>query len=124
MVRNYELLWIIPGSTSEGDGAASVERMKTLITSRGGQSLSAEFWARRTLAFAIKGSKEGAYFIARFSMDGKQVPDFEKALLTDQTVIRYMLVKAEEVQPSESKTEPKGEGREAAAAGAPSERAS
>lgn len=120
MVRNYELLWIIPGSTSEGDGAASVERMKTLITSRGGQAVSAEFWARRTLAFAIKGSKEGAYFIARFSMDGKHVPDFEKSLLTDQTVIRHMLVKAEEVQPAE----PKGEAKEAAAAGAPSERPS
>ena len=122
MVRNYELLWIIPGGASEGDGAASVERIKTLIKSRGGQEVSAEFWARRTLAFAIKGNKEGAYYIARFSMDGTKLPDFEKALLTDQTVIRYMLVKAEEVQPSEPRTEPKGETREAAAAGAPSER--
>lgn len=124
MVRNYELLWIIPGSASEGDGAASIEHIKTLITSRGGQAVSAEFWARRTLAFAIKGNREGAYFIARFSMDGKQVPDFEKAMLTEQTVIRYMLVKAEEVQPAEAKGEPKGEAREAATAGAPSERAS
>ncbi|MSQ08642.1 MAG: 30S ribosomal protein S6 [Dehalococcoidia bacterium] len=120
MVRNYELLWIIPGSVSEGDGAASIERIKTLITARGGQALSAEFWARRTLAFAIKGNKEGAYFIARFSMDGKQVPDFERALLTEQTVIRHMLVKAEEVQPSE----PKGETKEAAVAGSPSDRSS
>jgi small subunit ribosomal protein S6 len=119
MVRSYELMWILAGSASEADGATSIERLRSLVSSRGGQVLSAEFWARRTLAYSIKGNKEGAYFVARLSLDGSQVPEFERALLTEQTILRHMLVRVSEVQAQpESAPEPRPESGEPVGAGA------
>ena len=69
-MRHYELMWILGAASSEADGTASVERVKALVTSRGGQVPKAEFWARRTMAYPVKGNREGAYFVARFSVDG------------------------------------------------------
>lgn len=97
-MRHYELMWILGAASSEGDGVASVERVRSLVTSRGGEVQKAEFWARRTMSYAIKGNREGAYFVARFSVDGKQAPEIERAMHNDQTVIRHMLVRAEEIE--------------------------
>jgi len=119
-VRHYELMWILGASSSDADGTASVERVKALVTSRGGQVQKAEFWARRTMAYAVKGSREGAYFVARFSVDGRLAPEIERAIYHDQTIIRHILVRVEEVEETAAATAPasaaRSESREPAAA--------
>jgi small subunit ribosomal protein S6 len=97
-VRHYELMWILGAASSEADGTASVERVKALVTSRGGQVPKAEFWARRTMAYPVKGNREGAYFVARFSVDGRLAPEIERAIYHDQAIIRHILVRVEEVE--------------------------
>ena len=88
-------MWILPGTTSEADGEESMEKIKGLITDNGGEVKSAALWARRTLSYPIQKNREGAYYLAKFSIEAQGAQQLEKAVQTDQTIIRHLLVKDE-----------------------------
>ncbi|GEM_PF-3060168 len=117
-VRNYELMWVLGAQATDADGAASIERLKALVTARSGQVQKAEFWGKRTLSFPILHNREGSYYVARFSIEGIRAPEIDAAFLADQAVIRHMLVRAEEVEEAEQQPKPEAKEPAAAAAGA------
>ena len=86
-------MWILAGETSEEDGEASVGRVSGLIEENGGKVTHAEFWGRRTLAYPIDGTVEGAYYLTRFSTEPDTLIGVERALSADQAVIRYLLTR-------------------------------
>ena len=94
-MRDYELMWILPGTTNEAEGEESIERIKSLVTERGGEVKSAALWARRTLSYPIQQNREGAYYLAKFSADASAVPEINSAMEADQTVLRHLLIKDE-----------------------------
>ncbi|MDA1297030.1 MAG: 30S ribosomal protein S6 [Chloroflexi bacterium] len=94
-MRDYELMWILPGESSEEDGKKSVEVISALVTEKGGKVKSSGLWGRRTLSYPIKKSSEGAYYLARFSVDATAAPDLNRAMEADQGVLRHLLVKEE-----------------------------
>ena len=91
-LRDYELMWILPGVSTDTEGEESIERMKSLITDNGGEVKSAALWARRTLSYPIQKNREGAYYLAKFSVDTSAVPGISAAVEADQTVIRHLLI--------------------------------
>jgi small subunit ribosomal protein S6 len=94
-LRDYELMWILPGTSTEAEGEESMEKMKGLITENGGELKSVALWGRRTLSYPIQKNREGAYYLAKFSIDGSATPAIDRALNADQSVIRHLLVKDE-----------------------------
>lgn len=102
--------------TTDPDGAAAIERVKSTVTAGGGLVHSAEFWARRTLAHPIKGQREGVYYVARFSVDGGKMPEIERVLRADQTFLRHLLVLADEAKEAPAPEAPLGEHRDPVAA--------
>jgi small subunit ribosomal protein S6 len=117
-LRNYELMWVLGGQATDADGAASIERLKSLVAARGGQVQKAEFWGKRTLSFPILHNREGSYYVARFSVEGIRAPEIEAAFLADQAVIRHMMVRAEEVEEAEQQPRPEAKEPSPAAASA------
>ena len=91
-------MWILSSESTDSDGQASVEKLRSLVSARGGAVTQAELWGRRTMAFPIKGQREGAYYVARFSVESKSAPEIEHAVRSDQTVLRHVMVLADEVQ--------------------------
>ncbi len=92
-MREYELMWILPGASSDEDGQKSVETVTSLITDNGGEVSSAELWGRRSLSYPIKKNAEGAYYLARFSIEPSATPAINKAMDADQAVLRHLIVK-------------------------------
>ena len=95
MLRDYELMWILPGDSSEDDGEKSMATVSSLVTDRGGEVKSSSSWGRRTLSYPIKKNSEGAYYLARFSVDATAAPELNRALDADQGVLRHLLIKEE-----------------------------
>ena len=95
ILRDYELMWILPGATSDEDGEKSVEAVSSLITENGGEIKSAALWGRRTLSYPIKKNSEGAYYLARFSIDASATPALSRAMEADQGILRHLIVKDE-----------------------------
>jgi small subunit ribosomal protein S6 len=95
LIRKYELVWILGSEATDDDAKASLERVSALVTERGGEVTKAEPWGRRTLSYPIKKNREGVYLIAQFSADSNAAQDLEKAIYSDQLVIRHLLVRDE-----------------------------
>ncbi len=92
-MREYELMWILPGTSSDEDGEKSVEVVKGLITGNGGEVNSAALWGRRSLSYPIQKNSEGAYYLARFSIEPTATATINRAMDADQGVLRHLLVK-------------------------------
>lgn len=95
ILREYELMWILPGDTSDEDGEKSVESVKSLITENGGEVSTAALWGRRSLSYPVKKNSEGAYYLARFSIEPSAMAALNQAMESDQGVLRHLLVKEE-----------------------------
>lgn len=86
-------MWILPGSSSEEDGEKSIEAVKSLITENGGEVNSAALWGRRSLSYPIKKNSEGAYYLARFSIEASATPELNRVMEANQDILRHLLVK-------------------------------
>ena len=86
-------MWILPGTSSEEDGEKSVEVIKGLITGNGGKVASAALWGRRSLSYPIQKNSEGAYYLARFSIEPTATSTINRAMDADQGILRHLLVK-------------------------------
>ena len=75
------------------------ERVKGLITDRGGDIAYEDIWGMRRLAYPLRkaGAKflEGNYILSRFNLDSQHTKDVEGYLRLSENVLRYLLVKAE-----------------------------
>ena len=86
-------MWILPGTSSDEDGEKSLEAVKTLITDNGGEVKSAELWGRRSLSYPIKKYAEGAYYLARFSIEPSATTEINRVMDADQEVLRHLIIK-------------------------------
>ena len=92
-LSNYEVMWLLPGDTPDEAIEESIERVKSAIGESGGETESAELWARRTLSYPIKKQTEATYCLARFSIESRKAPEFDRAMRQDQSVVRYLITK-------------------------------
>ncbi len=88
-------MWILPGTSSDEDGEKSIETVSSLITNNGGEISSAALWGRRSLSYPIKKNGEGAYYLAKFSIEPAATPEINRSMEADQGILRHLLVKEE-----------------------------
>ena len=92
-MKNYEIVWII-GGDSENLSDESIKKMEETIISNNGDVLNVESMGKRSLAYPIKKNNEGIYFCINFQIDENKVKDLESTISLDQSIIRFLLVKA------------------------------
>ncbi len=87
--RQYEVVYIFePGL----DDAAINERLTRYAALLGSpQDLRLDHWGRRQLAYQIGPREAGYYVVARFTATGDVLPEFERALKLDDSVVRYLV---------------------------------
>ncbi len=92
-MRQYELVVIVRPAADEEKLTGAIERIQTLVTSRGGEVTSVDMWGRRKLAYPIDRTFEGDYVLAKLSMEGSITRDLEAALAISEDVLRHLLVR-------------------------------
>jgi|TARA_Y100000814_G_C12233877_1_gene369235 small subunit ribosomal protein S6 len=93
ILKNYEIVWII-GGDSENLSDESIKKMEETIISSNGEVVNVESMGKRSLAYPIKKNNEGIYFCINFQIDENKVKDLESTISLDQSIIRFLLVKA------------------------------
>lgn len=63
-------------------------------------------WGKKVLAYPIDKEKEGYYWLVTFSADGKEAARIPEILRHNESVIRYLVVKNENIK-TPLKTKPK-----------------
>ena len=89
MSRNYEAVYIFDSALEDAAINDKIAKHHALLSAEG--EITLDQWGRRQLAYKIGAKESGYYVIARFTADGKALPEFERSLKLDDSVVRYLI---------------------------------
>jgi small subunit ribosomal protein S6 len=95
-VREYETTFIVQPEISDEGLQAICERLDGLLERQGAIRLFYDEMGRRRLAYEIRNFQKGHYMTLFYLDGGKVVPEIERALRLDDSVLRYLTVLASE----------------------------
>ncbi|MES2303930.1 MAG: 30S ribosomal protein S6 [Gemmatimonadota bacterium] len=98
MTRSYEAVYIFDSTLEEPAITEKLDRFHALIPQAEGLAIDVNHWGKRTLAFPISGRETGYYVIAKFDAAPTMLPEFERALKLDESVLRHLIVLNEGAQ--------------------------
>ena len=93
-IRDYELVMVLSPQASDEEVAATVERVDTFITERGGELSDQQNWGLRRLAYPIQNFQEGNYILKRFNSDPDSILQLDRTLNASEDVLRHLVTKA------------------------------
>jgi small subunit ribosomal protein S6 len=89
MLRQYEAVYIFDAGLEDTAINERLDRIHALLGSPADMRI--DHWGRRQLAYPIGRKEQGYYVVARFSAEGTALPEYERALRLDDSIIRYLL---------------------------------
>ncbi len=92
-MNKYELAVVVSAKLEDEDRAATIEKVKDLITRFGGTVTEVEEWGKRKLAYEIRKMREGFYYFVRFEADPTCPAEVENRIRIMEDVIRYLCVR-------------------------------
>jgi small subunit ribosomal protein S6 len=93
--RPYEVVYIFDSALEDATIAEKLEKFHTLLELA--EPAEVEHWGRRQLAYKIGRHEAGNYVIANVKAAPGTLPEFERALKLDDSVVRYMVSLIERV---------------------------
>ena len=129
--RDYELLFIVsPLRSSEDEIANTVNRVRQSIAGAGGEMTDVDQsppWGRRKFAYPIREYaegeasrrpfNEGIYVLCHFNLASTRIPEIERALKLNDSVLRYLLTLVDPRTLGKGRPIAAGAGADAGAAG-------
>jgi small subunit ribosomal protein S6 len=95
-VREYETTFIVQPEISDEGVKALCERLDATLEKQGAIRLLYDDQGRRRMAYEIKHFQKGRYILLLFLDDGKVVPEVERVLRLDDSVLRFLTVQAKD----------------------------
>ena len=89
MPRLYEAVYIFDSTLEDAAINDKLTRFHGLLGAT--EEITADHWGRRQLAYPIGPRENGYYVVARFEADPVVLPEFERALKLDDSVLRYLV---------------------------------
>jgi small subunit ribosomal protein S6 len=99
MTRQYEVVYIFDSALEEAAINEHLARFHALIQQPGAEPPQVSHWGKRTLAYPIKKHETGYYVVSKFDTAGPALPEFERAIKLDESVLRFLVVVNEGAQP-------------------------
>lgn len=97
MTRRYEVVYIFDSSLDE---AAVNERLARFHSLLGADvQPTVNHWGKRSLAYPIKRRETGYYVVSQFEVAPAVLPEFERAIKLEESVIRHLVVQIEGEMP-------------------------
>ncbi|MCE5219553.1 30S ribosomal protein S6, partial [bacterium] len=90
----YEAMYILDSSLTDEEVAALEEQFRTAIEGQGATFESVHEFARRRLAYAIKGHTDGIYRVMYFRSSGAAVEEIKHEFALSEDVVRGIVTVA------------------------------
>lgn len=87
--RKYEAVYIFDSALEDTTIAEKLEKFHALLETT--EAIALEHWGRRALAYKIGRHENGYYVIAHFNIVPKVLPEYERALKLDGSLVRYLI---------------------------------
>jgi small subunit ribosomal protein S6 len=95
-LREYETTFIVQPEISEEGNASLLTKLDGILATGGATRLMCEDHGKRKLAYEINKFHKGHYYTLMFLDEGQVVPDLERVLRLDESVLRFLTIQAEE----------------------------
>lgn len=92
MPREYETTFIVQPEISDEGTKAILGRLDGILASAGATRLMCEDHGKRKLAYEISRFHKGHYYTLMYLDSGKVVPEVERSLRLDESVLRFLTV--------------------------------
>jgi len=94
MTHKYEIVYIFDSALDEAQVNAILDRHHELLKTSGNSDPieSVNHWGTRTLAYSIKNRETGYYVVTNMRTEPSALPEFERSIKLDESIIRYLLV--------------------------------
>jgi len=96
VLREYETTFIVQPEISEEGNIALLTKLDDILGSGGATRLMCEDHGKRKLAYEIKKFHKGHYYTLMFLDEGQVVPDLERVLRLDESVLRFLTIQAQD----------------------------
>ncbi len=99
MSREYEIVYIFGSALEETQVNEHLERFHELLKNAENPDpiSGVNHWGKRTLAYPIKNGEQGYYVVVRFETDATLLPEFERVIKLEESVLRHLIVVNERV---------------------------
>ena len=98
----YEHLLIARQDISAQQVDALATHLKTIVEGEGGKIEKQEYWGLRGLAYRIKKNRKGHYVLLNINAPSTAVFELERQLKINEDVLRFMSVRVEAFEQSNS----------------------
>jgi small subunit ribosomal protein S6 len=95
-VREYETTFIVQPEITDEGVKALCERIDATLEKHGAIRLLYDDQGRRRMAYEIRHFQKGRYILLLYLDDGKVVPEIERILRLDDSVLRFLTVLAKD----------------------------
>ena len=85
-------MFILPPELEEDAATSATERVRTYVTTAGGEVHSLDVWGRRRLAYPIERHNEGVYHLAKFALEPEHAIELDRNLRLNEQVLRHLIV--------------------------------
>lgn len=92
-MNNYQIVFIIKSDKPSQEQAKKVAK---LITELKGKIKKENFLGKKTMAYSIKGIKEGDYYQLYFDFSPEKIPQLKKEMIQKELVLRFLILKDED----------------------------
>lgn len=99
MTHQYEVVYIFDSTLEEPAITEKLDKFHTLVRTDGAEAPVLDHWGKRTLAYPIKKRDTGYYALARFEAAPDALPEFERALKLDESLLRHLVILNDGPQP-------------------------
>ncbi len=96
-MRDYELMVVLDPNLEDAAIEALNTRIQNMVSQRGGTIEKVDNWGRRRLAYPVGRYRDGVYVLSRFQLPPNAAGEIERALKLTESVIRHLLVRAEDL---------------------------
>ena len=98
----YEHMLIARQDISAQQVDALATHLKTIVETEGGKVEKQEYWGLRTLAYRIKKNRKGHYVLLNLNAPANAIVELERQLKINEDVLRFMSVRVEAFEQSNS----------------------
>lgn len=95
-MNSYELALVLNAKIEDDDRAATLEKVKDLVTRFGGTIKDVDEWGKKKLAYEIQKMSEGFYYFIHFDAEAGTPAEIESRIRIMENVLRYLCVRQDE----------------------------
>jgi small subunit ribosomal protein S6 len=95
-LREFETTFIVQPEISDEACTELCGRLDGILEGKGARRVMLDDWGKRKLAYEIQRFQKGHYFVLYYLDEGSVVPDLERTLKLEESVLRFLTVRAKD----------------------------